>query len=198
MGSERVGEVERKTAETEIRLRLVLDGAGRAKVDTGVPFFDHMLTLVARHGLFNLEIEARGDLEVDYHHTVEDVGIVLGEAVARAVGEKGGLRRYGWCLLPMDEALAQVALDLGGRPYCVYRVEDRELRVRDFNLSLMREFFGAFANAARANVHVRILYGIEPHHLAEAMCKGFGRALDMATQVDLRLGGELPSTKGLL
>lgn len=194
----RIAERTRNTSETQIRLRLNVDGTGTADVQTGIPFFDHMLTLFARHGLFDLEVRATGDLDVDYHHTVEDVGIVLGEVLKSALGEKRGIRRYGFWLLPMDECLASVALDLSGRPAMVYRVEAREVFVRDFNIQLVREFFQAFANAVGANVHIALEYGDEPHHIAEAIFKAFARALDFATQYDPRLGDGLPTTKGLL
>ncbi|MCC5839954.1 MAG: imidazoleglycerol-phosphate dehydratase HisB [Opitutales bacterium] len=194
----RIAERTRNTSETQIRLRLNVDGTGIADVQTGIPFFDHMLTLFARHGLFDLEVRATGDLDVDYHHTVEDVGIVLGEVLKAALGEKRGIRRYGFWLLPMDECLARVALDLSGRPAMVYRVEAREVFVRDFNIQLVREFFQAFANAVGANVHIALEYGDEPHHIAEAIFKAFARALDVATQYDPRLGDGLPTTKGLL
>jgi len=157
-----------------------------------------MLDLFSRHGLFDLAARARGDVEVDYHHTVEDIGIVLGQALKKALGEKLGIRRYGSFLLPMDESLAKVVIDLGGRAVLVYRVESRERLVRDFNIALIREFFQAFANAAGANVHISLEYGDEPHHIAEAIFKGFGRALDAATQIDGRQSGSLPSTKGRL
>lgn len=194
----RIAERTRNTSETQIRLRLNVDGTGTADVQTGIPFLDHMLTLFARHGLFDLEVRATGDLDVDYHHTVEDVGIVLGEVLKVALGEKRGIRRYGFWLLPMDECLARVALDLSGRPAMVYRVEAREVFVRDFNIQLVREFFQAFANAVGANVHIALEYGDEPHHIAEAIFKAFARALDVATQHDPRLGNGLPTTKGLL
>ena len=198
MAEDRIAEVERKTEETEISLRLNLDGTGRADIETGIPFLDHMLDLFSRHGLFDLAARAHGDVEVDYHHTVEDIGIVLGQALKKALGEKLGIRRYGSFLLPMDESLAKVVIDLGGRAVLVYRVESRERMVRDFNIALIREFFQAFANAAGANVHISLEYGDEPHHIAEAIFKGFGRALDVATQIDGRQSGSLPSTKGRL
>lgn len=198
MANERIAELRRETAETQIALRLGLDGTGTSEISTGIPFFDHMLELFARHGLFDLSVQATGDLAVDYHHTVEDVGIVLGEAVKQALGDKLGIRRYGFFILPMDETLARVALDLSNRPLFVYRVEAREVFVRDFNIHLLREFFQAFANAAGANVHIGLEYGDEPHHIAEGLFKAFARALDSATSVDPRQAGALPSTKGLL
>ena len=194
----REAEITRETKETSIYLSLNLDGEGRASVDTGIPFMDHMFDLLSRHGFMDIELKARGDVEVDYHHTVEDIGIVLGMAVDKALGEKLGIRRYGFALLPMDESLAQIALDLGGRPVLVYDVELEERFVRDFSVGLVREFFRAFANTARANVHVSLLYGREPHHIVEAIFKGFAQALDMATAIDGRRRGRLPSTKGML
>jgi imidazoleglycerol-phosphate dehydratase len=198
MDQPRLATIERNTSETRIRLTLNLDGSGRSTIRTGIPFFDHMLELFSRHGLFDLELAADGDLTVDYHHTVEDVGIVLGQALRQAVGDKRGLQRYGFFLLPMDECLAQVVLDLGNRPLLVYQVPAAHTFVRDFNILLVREFFQAFANEAGANVHIRLLHGDEPHHIAEAIFKGFARALDMATRIDPRLGGRLPTTKELL
>ena len=198
MGKKRVASVSRKTAETDIAIKLAVDGRGAGQIDTGIPFFDHMLTLFAKHGLFDLEVKARGDVAVDYHHTVEDVGIVLGEAFKQAVGDKIGLRRYGFFILPMDEALARVVIDLGGRPHLVYDVSPANMFVRDFNLALVKEFFRAFANAAGANVHVQLAYGEEPHHVVEAVFKAFARALDAATQIEPRAADRLPSTKGRL
>jgi len=198
MGKKRIASVSRKTAETDIAVKLAVDGQGVGKIDTGIPFFDHMLTLFAKHGLFDLDVKARGDVAVDYHHTVEDVGIVLGEAFKEAVGDKVGLRRYGFFILPMDEALARVVIDLGGRPHLVYDVSPANLFVRDFNLALVKEFFRAFANAAGANVHVQLAYGEEPHHVVEAVFKAFARALDAATQIEPRAADRLPSTKGRL
>lgn len=191
----RQAELTRKTGETHIRLRIDLDGTGQGEIQTGIPFFDHMLTLFARHGLFDLSVEAEGDLEVDYHHTVEDVGIVLGQAVKQALGDKAGICRYGFFILPMDECLARVALDLSNRPLFVYDVEAASLMVRDFNILLVREFFQAFANAVGANLHMKLEYGSEPHHIAEALFKCFARALDGATRADPRTAGIIPSTK---
>lgn len=198
MAERREAEITRETKETSIYLSLNLDGEGRASVDTGIPFMDHMIDLLSRHGFMDIELKARGDVEVDYHHTVEDIGIVLGMAVDKALGEKLGIRRYGFALLPMDESLAQIALDLGGRPVLVYDVELEERFVRDFSVGLVREFFRGFANTARANVHITLLYGREPHHIVEAIFKGFAQALDMATSIERRRRGRLPSTKGVL
>lgn len=198
MAAKRIAKISRKTAETAIALTLAIDGTGASKIDTGIPFFDHMLTLFAKHGLFDIELSAQGDVAVDYHHTVEDTGLVLGEAFKAALGDKLGIRRYGFTFLPMDESLARIAVDLGGRPHLVYQVECPTMFVRDFNLSLVKEFFRAFSNALAANIHARLEYGDEPHHVAEALFKGLARALDAAAQIDPRAAGLLPSTKGKL
>ncbi len=190
--------IHRKTNETDIRLKLNLDGRGKSRVTTGIRFFDHMLDLVARHGAFDLEITAKGDLDVDQHHTVEDVGIALGEAVARALGSKRGILRAGYFLMPMDETLAAAAVDLSGRPYCVINAKISAKRVGDFQTELTEDFFQGFAQAARANVHLRALYGRSSHHQVEAMFKAFARALRFAVSRDKRLRSVLPSTKGLL
>jgi imidazoleglycerol-phosphate dehydratase len=188
--------VDRKTAETEIALTLTLDGRGAARIETGVPFFDHMLTLFAKHGLFDLEVTAKGDVEVDYHHTVEDVGLVLGQAFKEALGDKIGIKRYGFFILPMDESLARVVVDVGGRPHLVYNASVPTMFVRDFNIVLVKEFCRAFSNALGANLHVELVYGEEPHHVAEAIFKCLARAMDIATQIELRASDLLPSTKG--
>ena len=198
MAQQRIATIARKTAETDIKLTLSIDGSGQSKIDTGVPFFDHMLTLFAKHGLFDLEVTCKGDIAVDYHHTVEDAGIVLGEAFRAALGDKLGIRRYGFFLLPMDEALARVVVDLGGRAHLVYEAEAPTMFVRDFNIILVKEFCRAFSNALACNLHVKLEYGEEPHHVAEAVFKGLARALDAATQFDPRAAGILPSTKGKL
>jgi imidazoleglycerol-phosphate dehydratase len=184
----------RKTAETDISLTLAVDGTGASTIDTGIPFFDHMLTLFAKHGLFDLEVRCRGDVAVDYHHTVEDVGLVLGDAFRQALGDKRGIRRYGFFLLPMDEALARVVVDLSGRACLVYDVSVPNAFVRDFNLILVKEFARAFSNALACNLHVKLEYGEEPHHAAEAVFKGLARALDAAMRIDPRVPG-VPSTK---
>lgn len=190
--------IERNTAETRISLSVELDGTGKADVSTGIPFFDHMLTLFARHGLFDLRVRAEGDIGVDYHHTVEDVGIVLGNALKQALGDKLGIRRYGFFIAPMDECLARVSLDIGGRPYFVYDVPAANMMIRDFNLCLVREFFLAIANALGANLHIRLEYGEEPHHIAEAIFKCFSKALMNACEINPRAAGILPSTKEVL
>ena len=194
--SPRRATVVRETAETQITLTLALDGRGSSKIATGVPFFDHMLTLFAKHGLFDLTVDAKGDTDVDYHHTVEDVGLVLGQAFKEALGDKIGIRRYGFFLLPMDESLARVVVDVGGRPHLVYEAEAPTRFVRDFNIVLVKEFCRAFSNALGANLHVQLVYGEEPHHVAEAIFKGLARALDQATQIEPRAADLLPSTKG--
>jgi imidazoleglycerol-phosphate dehydratase len=190
--------IHRKTAETDIRLRLVLDGRGRSRISTGIGFFNHMLELVARHGAFDLEIAAQGDLAVDQHHTVEDVGIVLGDALQKALGTKKGILRAGYFLMPMDEALAAAAIDLGGRPYCVVKARIKAAKLGDFTVELLEDFFQGFAQAARANVHLRCWYGRSSHHQVEALFKAFARALRFAVSRDRRLKNVLPSTKGLL
>jgi imidazoleglycerol-phosphate dehydratase len=196
--SSRASSVTRKTAETDIVLDLAIDGRGAAQIDTGVPFFDHMLTLFAKHGLFDLTVKAKGDVDVDYHHTVEDVGLVLGQAFKEALGDKVGIKRYGFFILPMDESLARIAIDVGGRPHLVYDANAPTMFVRDFNIVLVKEFCRAFSNALGANLHVQLVYGEEPHHVAEAIFKCLARALDMATQIEPRAADQLPSTKGKL
>jgi imidazoleglycerol-phosphate dehydratase len=194
----RTATIHRKTNETDIRLKLNLDGHGKARVSTGIRFFDHMLELVARHGAFDLDVDARGDLDVDQHHTVEDLGITLGEAVVKALGSKRGILRAGYFLMPMDETLAAAAVDLGGRPYCVVHAKIAVKRVGDFQVELTEDFFQGFAQSAKANVHLRALYGRSSHHQVEAVFKAFARALRFAVSRDKRLRQVLPSTKGLL
>jgi imidazoleglycerol-phosphate dehydratase len=198
MAEKRVAQIKRKTAETDIQLSLNIDGTGQSTIETGVPFFDHLLTLLSRHALFDLEVKVDGDVEVDYHHTVEDVGLALGEAVRTALGDKKGIVRYGFFLLPMDECLGRVAVDLGGRPFLEYDCTPASLYVRDFNILLVKEFFRAFSNSAAANVHAKLLYGEEPHHAAECLTKCLARALDAACRRDPRASGIVPSTKGVL
>src|SRR4030088_2913628 len=194
----RKASLRRTTTEADIVVRLNLDGRGRAKISTGIPFLDHMLTLVARHGAMDLQLTARGDLDVDQHHTVEDTGIVLGEAIKKALGAKRGILRAGYFLMPMDETLAAAAVDFGGRPFCVVNAKIASVRVGDFQTELTEDFFQGFAQAARANVHLRVLYGRSSHHQVEAMFKAFARALRFAVARDKRLRRVLPSTKGLL
>jgi imidazoleglycerol-phosphate dehydratase len=193
----RAGSVARKTKETDIRLELALDGEGRTAVKTGVPFLDHMLELFGKHGLFDLKVDARGDVEVDDHHTVEDVGLVLGQALREAVGDKAGLRRFGEATVPLDEALVQTVVDLSGRPFLVYDVTIKQARIGRFDVELIHDFLLALVNQAGMNLHVRMLSGRNPHHVIEATFKGLARALDLATQRDPRVRGVL-STKGTL
>jgi len=198
MSQNRSASKHRKTAETDINLSLTIDGTGTSSVDTGVAFLDHMLTLFAKHGLFDLKVKAKGDIEVDYHHTVEDTGIVLGTCFKEALGDKAGITRYGWSLLPMDETLARVAVDLSGRPFLHYDTPERVETIGSaFGFQLVEEFMRAFANTAMATVHIEILHGKDAHHMAEAIFKGLARALDAATRVDSRVSG-VPSTKDVL
>jgi imidazoleglycerol-phosphate dehydratase len=198
MSQERTASIERNTDETKIRLTLNLDGTGRAQLHTGLPFFDHMLTQIARHGLFDIELDARGDLDVDAHHTVEDVGIVLGQALARTLGDKRGLTRYGHAYVPLDEALSRAVVDLSGRPGLTYEIPYTRARVGDFDLDLLREFFQGLVNHAAITVHLDNLRGVNAHHQAETIFKAFGRALRMAVALDPRMSGQIPSTKGSL
>ena len=193
----RVATVSRKTKETDIRLELHLDGDGRSAVKTGIPFLDHMLELFSRHGLFDLTVQARGDLEVDYHHTVEDVGLVLGQATRDALGDKVGIRRFGEATVPLDEALVQTVIDLSGRPFLAYDVRIKQAKIGSFDVELIHDFLLALVNQAGMNLHVRMLSGRNPHHIVEATFKGLARALDVATQREARLVGVL-STKGTL
>jgi imidazoleglycerol-phosphate dehydratase len=194
----RTATIRRNTRETQIALRLNLDGRGTSDVSTGIRFFDHMLALVARHGAFDLKIAAKGDLDVDHHHTVEDVGIALGQAVNAALGNRRGILRAGYFLMPMDETLAAAAVDLSGRAFCVVKGKLSAKRVGDFQTELLEDFFQGFAFSARANVHLRVLYGRSSHHQVEAVFKSFARALRFAVSRDLRLRNVLPSTKELL
>lgn len=194
----RVANLHRKTTETDIKARMNLDGQGRYQVSTGIRFLDHMLELFARHSGFDLEIEARGDLDVDQHHTVEDVGLVMGELLRQALGEKKGVNRAGYFLMPMDETLGIAAVDLSGRPYLVLDAPLRARYVGDMQAELVEDFFQAFASSARANVHLKVAYGRSSHHAVEALFKAFARALRYACSRDARLRKLLPSTKGLL
>jgi imidazoleglycerol-phosphate dehydratase len=194
----RTARIQRNTKETQIDLRLNLDGRGKSDISTGIAFFDHMLDLVARHGGFDLRLKATGDLEVDQHHTVEDVGIALGEAVNAALGNKRGILRAGYFLMPMDETLAAAAVDLGGRAFCVIKARFSARTVGGFQTELVEDFFQGFAQAGRANVHLRVLYGRSSHHQVEAVFKAFARALRFAVSRDKRLRNVLPSTKELL
>lgn len=193
----RTASLHRETKETNIRVELNVDGEGRASISTGIPFFDHMLDLLTRHALFDLTLEANGDLEVDYHHTVEDVGLALGRALNDALGDRKGIVRYGWSLMPMDEALSRVAVDLGGRPYLVFDMANQERKIRDFDVWLLKHFFESFAQQGRMNLHVRELYDDDVHHAYESVFKGVARALRMACAQDPREKG-IPSSKGTL
>jgi len=189
--------IKRNTKETQISLKLNVDGRGRSRISTGIGFFDHMLTLFAKHSLMDLDLTAKGDLEVDYHHTVEDVGIALGTALKQALGEKSGIVRYGFAYLPMDEALCRVVVDLSNRVYLEFRVPVQRRKAGDFPLQLLEEFMRALAVNAGMNLHIELLYGRDAHHIAESVFKGLARALDMACRRDPRVTGA-PSTKGVL
>jgi len=194
----RTAQVTRNTLETQVTVSLNLDGTGIAKLATDVPFLDHMLDQIARHGLIDLDIQASGDLHIDAHHTVEDTGITLGQAFARALGDKKGIRRYGHAYVPLDEALSRVVIDLSGRPGLEYHVDFTRARIGEFDVDLFLEFFRGFINHAGVTLHIDNLRGINAHHQAETIFKAFGRALRMAVEADLRMGDVLPSTKGAL
>ena len=194
----RTAEVKRNTKETQIRVKLDLDGKGVARLSTGLPFLEHMLDQVARHGMLDLEIEAKGDLHIDGHHTVEDIGITLGQAVARAIGDKAGVRRFGHAYVPLDEALSRVVIDFSGRPGLEYHVKFSRALIGDFDVDLFREFFQGFVNHALVTLHVDALRGRNAHHIAETIFKAFGRALRVACTIDPRVGNVTPSTKGTL
>ena len=194
----REASIDRVTKETRITVSVNLDGEGVGRFTTGVPFLEHMLDQVARHGMLDLKIDAEGDLNIDAHHTVEDIGITLGQAVAQAVGDKAGINRYGHAYVPLDEALSRVVLDFSGRPGLEYHVEYPRARIGDFDVDLFREFFQAFCNHADVTLHIDNLRGRNAHHIAETIFKAFGRALRAAVELDTRRGGEVPSTKGSL
>ncbi len=194
----RTAQVTRNTLETRIVVSLDLDGTGISKLDTGVPFLDHMLDQIARHGLIDLDIQAKGDLHIDAHHTVEDTGITLGQAFAQALGDKKGIRRYGHAYVPLDEALSRVVIDLSGRPGLEYHVDYTRARIGEFDVDLFLEFFRGFINHAGVTLHIDNLRGINAHHQAETIFKAFGRALRMAVEADVRMGDVMPSTKGTL
>jgi imidazoleglycerol-phosphate dehydratase len=197
--SKRSSSISRTTSETDIRLELDVDGTGLSSINTGIPIFDHMLTLFSKHGRFDLTVEAKGDIEIDFHHTIEDVGIVLGSAFKEAVGDKKGIFRYGSGIYPMDESLVRVSLDVGGRPFLDYRAPENVPHIGDkFNFTLVEEFLRAFAFKALINLHVAILYGRDPHHMAEGTFKGLARSLDDATKIDERIANVIPSTKDVL
>ena len=190
--------VKRKTKETDIQVELNLEGRGLCEIETGIPFMDHMLSLFAAHGFLDLQIKAKGDTEIDFHHTVEDLGICLGTSLKEALGEKKGIRRFGQATLPMDEALARVVLDISNRPFLSYRVSAGESKTGSFDINLIREFFRAMVNYSGITMHVDLISGDDPHHIAEAIFKAFGRALDQAIALESRLQGAVPSTKGML
>jgi len=196
--SDRTASVSRKTLETDIQITVNLDGSGRAKLNTGVPFFDHMLDQIVRHGLIDLTITAQGDLAIDAHHTVEDVGITLGQAVAKAVGDRRGIYRYGHAYVPLDESLSRVVMDFSGRPGLWYDVSFPRARIGDFDVDLLREFFQGFVNHAQVSLHIDNLKGRNAHHVAETIFKAFGRAIRNAVTIDARQSGQMPSTKGVL
>ncbi|MEW6740089.1 MAG: imidazoleglycerol-phosphate dehydratase HisB [Nitrospirota bacterium] len=194
----RKAKVERKTKETDIAAEINLDGSGKYSINTSIPFLDHMLSLMCRHGLFDAKLKAKGDIEIDYHHTVEDVGIVLGKAIKQALGDMKGISRYGQASVPMDEALASVSLDISGRPYLVYKVEfPKKSKLKDFDPDLIEDFLQAFVSNSSITLHINVLYGRNTHHIIEAIFKGLGRALRQAVTIDPRIKG-LPTTKGKL
>ena len=193
----RTAEIERKTKETDITLSLNLDGSGAGEIDTGIGFFNHMLELLKKHALVDLTVKAKGDLDVDYHHTVEDVGLVLGQALNQALGDRRGITRYGFASVPMDEALCETSIDLGGRPFLVFSSGKKHLMVRDFEVKLLEEFFRAVSVEGRLNIHLREIYGDEAHHVCEGLFKSFARALRQAVSADPRETG-VPSSKGVL
>ena len=195
--SRRQANITRTTSETQVRVAFTLDGRGQGRISTTIPFLDHMLMLLAKHGFFDLTVQAKGDTEIDDHHTVEDIGIVLGAALKQAVGTKAGVRRFGWAAVPLDETLAQVTVDLSGRPYLVYHVELPQRRIKAFDLGLFEDFFQAFVTHGALNLHVNVPYGRNPHHILEAVFKALAKALDQATSLDDRVSGVL-STKGTL
>ncbi|WP_020174284.1 imidazoleglycerol-phosphate dehydratase HisB [Methyloferula stellata] len=194
----RKAEISRKTKETEIDVAVNLDGSGAAKISTGIGFFDHMLEQLAKHSLIDMAISAKGDLHIDYHHTVEDTGIALGQAVKKALGDMRGITRFADVLLPMDETLTRVAVDVSGRPYLVFRTTFDRPKIGEFDTDLVREFFQAFSTHVGMNLHIETLYGVNAHHISESSFKGLARALRVALQVDERAKGEIPSTKGTL
>lgn len=194
----RTSQIKRKTNETDIDIKLNIDGSGKRNIDTGVGFFDHMLDLFAKHGLFDLDVSCKGDTYIDAHHTVEDIGIALGEAFKEALGNKGGINRYGSFYLPMDETLALVAVDLGGRVYLHFEGEFKSPMLGNMASELVKEFFFGFVRGSNMNLHLKLIHGENSHHIAEAFFKGFGRAMDIATAIDPRLAGSIPSTKGVI
>ena len=195
---ERTATIERKTKETDIKIVFNLDGSGKTEIDTGIPFLDHMLTLMAAHGFMDLKVTAKGDTHIDDHHTIEDLGICFGKAIQKALKEKKGIVRYGRAIIPMDEAMARVVMDLSNRPFLTYRVALKKSQTGAFDVNLVKEFFRALVNDAGMTLHIDLISGEDAHHIAEAIFKAFGRALDQAACVENRLDGAVPSTKGLL
>jgi imidazoleglycerol-phosphate dehydratase len=190
--------IERKTRETNIKVDFKIDGTGKYDIKTDVPFLDHMLSLFSRHGLFDLRLRAKGDTEVDYHHTIEDIGIILGDAIKKALGDKRGIKRYGEASIPMDETLATVSIDISGRPYLIYNVKlPKKVKLKEFDPDLVEDFFRSIVNHSGITLHINLIYGRDTHHILEAVFKAFGRALDQATMIDPRIKG-IPSTKGKL
>lgn len=198
MDQKRIVTIERNTTETQVSLELSIDGSGKNEISTGIPFLDHILELFSKHGFFDLKVLAKGDIEIDYHHLVEDLGISLGQAFSKALGDKSGIRRYGFFVAPMDEALVSTAVDLSNRPYLHWEVLVKNNLVRDFNIQMLKEFFQSFANEVACNLHIRLEHGDEPHHVAEGIFKSLAKCLDMATAIEPRLEGKVPSTKGTL
>ena len=194
----RQASLHRETKETDIRVEWTLDGSGRGTIETGIRFLDHMLELLAKHGFFDLTVEAKGDIDIDEHHTVEDIGIVMGKALHQALGEKGGIKRFGFASVPLDETLAQVTVDLSGRPFLVYNVVLPDRKIKAFDLGLFEDFFQAFVTHGGLNLHINLMYGRNPHHIMEAIFKGLAKSLDHATTVEERLAGKVLSTKGML
>ncbi len=190
--------MERNTRETAIKIKINLDGRGINKIDTGIKFFDHMLSLLSAHSLCDIELNAKGDLEVDYHHTVEDVGLVIGGAINKALGTRAGINRYGYAYVPMDEAMSRAVVDLGGRPYLVYKLSTRRKKIKDFNISLVEDFLRALCIEGKMNLHAEHLYGEEPHHALESLFKAIARAFRQAFAIESRILNMVPSTKGLL
>ncbi|MBI5198863.1 MAG: imidazoleglycerol-phosphate dehydratase HisB [Nitrospirae bacterium] len=194
----RTAKIERKTKETDIKVYLKIDGKGNYDIKTAIPFLDHMLSLFSRHGLFDLRLRAKGDTEVDYHHTVEDIGIILGNAIKKALGDKKGIKRYGEASIPMDETLATVSIDISGRPYLIYNVKlPKKAKLKEFDPDLVEDFFRSIVNHSGITLHINLIYGRDTHHILEAVFKAFGRSLDQATKIDPRIKG-IPSTKGRL
>lgn len=194
----RTAELTRTTKETDITAKVIIDGQAEYDISTGIPFFDHMLDLFAKHGIFSIVLKAIGDIDVDYHHTIEDTGITLGSAFDNALEDRAGIYRYGVATVPMDEARVEVAVDLGGRPFVIYDIPQSERCVKDIPMQLFEEFFRGFATACKMNIHIRYIYGINTHHIIESMFKSFARALDQACSYDSRTAGKIPSTKGVL